>query len=280
LGVPRGLWNAAYREGEGLFEFGGDIHDLNYWYFDPNAALNVLDKYFKAGGAIVDDPSLVVDGVIGPTLDALNREEYGEAGGEFAALLVFGILDPFKGGGKAGRVGSSINKMVPDDVPTITPLFTPKNAHELINSQGSVVLELFGGKTGKVEGTINVDFIAEQGINADLLTDKLSFIPDNQVDEIITFNPYISQEFGGTGILDYLPEAARVLKPGGRIVISGTKNNKFTRINTNVDLDSLNLRLVEKQIPLPERFSHLTFHTTNGRELHKRKIFTTILEKK
>ncbi|RKZ54804.1 MAG: hypothetical protein DRQ99_30915, partial [Candidatus Parabeggiatoa sp. nov. 3] len=78
---------------------------------------NVLDKYFKAGGAIVDDPSLVVDGVIGPTVDALNRGEYGEAGGEFAALLVFGILDPLKGGGKAGRVGGSINRMVPDELP-------------------------------------------------------------------------------------------------------------------------------------------------------------------
>ncbi|RKZ81858.1 MAG: hypothetical protein DRR16_21175 [Candidatus Parabeggiatoa sp. nov. 3] len=118
LGVPRGLWNAAYREGEGLFEFGGDIHDLNYWYFDPDAAIEVVDKYFKAGGAIVDDPSLIVEGIIGPTLDAWNRGEYGEAAGEFAALLVFGILDPLKGGGKAGRVGGSINRMVPDvDVP-------------------------------------------------------------------------------------------------------------------------------------------------------------------
>ncbi|RKZ76021.1 MAG: hypothetical protein DRR16_30755, partial [Candidatus Parabeggiatoa sp. nov. 3] len=116
LGIPRGLWNAAYREGEGLFEFGGDISDLNYWYLDPNAAIEVVDKYFKAGGAIVDDPSIILEGIFGPTLDAWNRGEYGEAVGEFAALLVFGILDPLKGGGKAGRVGGSINRMVPDDV--------------------------------------------------------------------------------------------------------------------------------------------------------------------
>ncbi|RKZ83010.1 MAG: hypothetical protein DRR16_18340, partial [Candidatus Parabeggiatoa sp. nov. 3] len=114
LGVPRGFLNAGKREVAGFIELGEDYNDLKYWYFDSDAAIEVLNKYFKAGGAIVDDPSIILDGIFGPTLDALNREEYGEAGGEFAALLVFGILDPLKGGGKAGKVGSSINRIVPD----------------------------------------------------------------------------------------------------------------------------------------------------------------------
>ncbi len=79
-----------------------------------------------------------------------------------------------------------------------------------------------------MNNTINVDIIAERGIRADLLNDRLSFIPDNSVDRIVTFNPFIPKEVGGKGLIDYLPEAARTLKPGGEIVISGTNSNKFT----------------------------------------------------
>ena len=92
-----------------------------------------------------------------------------------------------------------------------TGLYTPDSADILLNSQEDITLELFGGTTGQLPGAINIDIIAEQGIRADLLTDGLSFIPSNSVDEIVTFNPFIPKDAGGTGILDYLPEAARTL---------------------------------------------------------------------
>ena len=163
-------------------------------------------------------------------------------------------------------------------ITTIT-LFPPNNAKDLLESQDRLVLELFGGKTGKVEGAINVDRIAEKGIRADVIVDKLSFISDNSIDEILVFNPYIPKEIGGTGILDYLPEAARILKPGGLIIISGSRNNKFTQINPSMDLAALSLQVVERQIPLPVRFTNLRFYRTDGSEIPKDKILTTILRK-
>ncbi len=162
---------------------------------------------------------------------------------------------------------------------TIITLFTPNNTKDLLESQERLVLELFGGKTAKVEGAINVDRIAEKGIRADIIIDKLSFIPNNRVDEIIVFNPYIPKEIGGNGILDYLPEAARILKIGGEIIISGTRNNKFTKINPSIDLALLDLQIRERQIPLLERFANLKFYRTDGSEIPKDKILTTILRK-
>ena len=134
--------------------------------------------------------------------------------------------------------------------------------------QENITLELFGGATGQLSGAINVDIIAEQGIKADLLTDGLSFIPNNSVEEIVTFNPFIPRDAGGAGILDYLPEAARTIKPG-RQIINGTTNNKFTKVKQSLDLESLGLRVVEKQVPLLDRFSDLTFRRIDGSEIDK-----------
>ena len=158
-------------------------------------------------------------------------------------------------------------------------LYTPDDAIDLIDSKENKVLELFGGKTGQIDDAINIDLIAERGIEADILKDKLSFVPDNSIDEIVTFNPFIPKNAGGTGILDYLPEAARVLKPGSEIIISGTKNNKFTKIKASLDLESLGLEVVAKQIPLPERFSNMEFRRINGSILDNDTILTTILRK-
>ena len=158
-------------------------------------------------------------------------------------------------------------------------LYTPQNAGTLLDSREDITLELFGGTTGQLPGAINVDIVAEQGIKADLLTDGLSFIPDNSVEEIVTFNPFIPKDAGGTGILDYLPEAARTLEPGGQIIINGTTNNKFTKVKQSLDLESLGLRVVQKQVPLLDRFSNLTFRRIDGSEIDKNLIKTTILEK-
>jgi hypothetical protein len=159
-------------------------------------------------------------------------------------------------------------------------LYTPQTAQKLLKSKkGNLVLELFGGKKGKVPGAVNVSIDAQKGIKADLLKDKLSFVPSNSVNEIVAFNPYINKAAGGTGIMDYLPEAARVLKAGGRIIISGTKGNKFAQIKGSINLQKMNLRVVAQKIPLPNRFKDLNFHRIDGSELPKDSMVTTILEK-
>ncbi|MEG4294658.1 hypothetical protein Q5692_38550 [Microcoleus sp. C2C3] len=80
--------------------------------------------------------------------------------------------------------------------------------------------------------------------------------------------------------MDYLPEAARVLKPGGQITISGSRNNKYTKIKASL-LDELGLEVVERPIPLPERFSQYKFFQVDGiTEVGREKILTTTLRKK
>jgi RHS repeat-associated protein len=147
-------------------------------------------------------------------------------------------------------------------------LYTPADAHELLAGRDSVSLELFGGKTGQLKNSINIDIEATQGVKANILTDKLSFIPDNTVDEITTFNPFIPKEYGGTGISDYLEEAARVVKPGGKIIISGEFSNKFaTLINKRNNITSANQELLAKlnlqvealNIPLPDAYQDMKF---------------------
>lgn len=138
-----------------------------------------------------------------------------------------------------GINGGDFN-ITPRDIRPNSELFS-----DLIKDKDRVTLELFGGQEGMIPGAINIDIVAKQGIKADILAEKLTFVPDNSVDEIITFNPFIPPEVGGTGIRDYLPEAARVLKPGGTITISGSKNNKYTKITASL-LDELGLEVIEK----------------------------------
>ena len=79
--------------------------------------------------------------------------------------------------------------------------------------------------------------------------------------------------------MDYLPEAARITKKGGEIVINGTSNNKYLRgIPNEVELARMGLRL-KYNGPLKEEFKLLKFHLSNGGGLRSRIYKTIVFEK-
>ncbi|MGI9279595.1 MAG: hypothetical protein ACR2PX_08185 [Endozoicomonas sp.] len=80
--------------------------------------------------------------------------------------------------------------------------------------------------------------------------------------------------------MDWLPEAARVLKPGGVITINGYNNNPFVKLPENDVLESLSLEVIFKNEPLLERFANQEFHYTDGGDLRKDKIRSTALRKR
>jgi filamentous hemagglutinin len=150
---------------------------------------------------------------------------------------------------------------------------------ELVAKGGNspLVLDLFGGKSSQIPGAINVDIIAEQGVRASAT--KLPF-GTAAVDKVITSNPYIPKTAGGTlNIMDWLPESARVLKPGGQIIINGTVKNPYVQLPSTQALESLGLRVIQEQGPLLPQFQNQTFQFTSGKSIFTGSVRTTILEK-
>lgn len=72
--------------------------------------------------------------------------------------------------------------------------------------------------------------------------------------------------------MDYFPEAARITKTGGEIVINGTSNNKYLRgIPNEAELARMGLRL-KYNGPLKEEFKQLEFHKSTGANLDSKKL--------
>lgn len=79
--------------------------------------------------------------------------------------------------------------------------------------------------------------------------------------------------------MDYFPEAARITKTGGEIVINGTSNNKYLReIPNEAELARMGLRL-KYNGPLKEEFKQLEFHKSTGVNLDSKKLKTIVFEK-
>ena len=79
--------------------------------------------------------------------------------------------------------------------------------------------------------------------------------------------------------MDYLPEAARITKKGGEIVINGTPNNKYLRgIPNETELTRMGLRL-KYNGTLKEEFKRLKFHQSDGRQLVSDELKTIVFEK-
>jgi filamentous hemagglutinin len=139
-----------------------------------------------------------------------------------------------------------------------------------------IVLDLFGGKTSQIPGAINVDIIAESAVRASAT--KLPF-KAGSVDQIIASNPYFPKGSGATGIMDWLPEAANTLKPGGQIIINATERNPYAKLPSAQTLESLGLRVVQEQEPLLPQFRNQTFHVTGGGNIDVEIMRSAILEK-
>ena len=138
----------------------------------------------------------------------------------------------------------------------------------------AVQVELFGGKASQNPGFINADLIAKEGIVADL-TKGLPFKPGS-VNEIVASNPYIAK--GNQTIMDWLPNAAEALAPGGRLTINATANNLYAKLPSAQTLENLGLRVVQEQGSLLPQFKNQTFYYTDGGKITK-PVLSTILEK-
>ena len=79
--------------------------------------------------------------------------------------------------------------------------------------------------------------------------------------------------------MDYLPEAARITKKGGEIVINGTATNKYLRgIPNETELARMGLRL-KYNGPFTEEFNQLKFQKSNGSDLNSTVLKTIVFEK-
>nr|WP_281382922.1 hypothetical protein [Prosthecobacter dejongeii] len=143
-----------------------------------------------------------------------------------------------------------------------SPLFVP----------GQQIVEVFGGENSQIPGAINVDLRAQQGIKDSVENISRHFAPKSQ-DLIVASNPY------GLPMEAWLIEASKVLKKGGRIVINGTKGNKFIKVPENQVLKEMGFKLVVEKTALAEDFKVHFFKTTDGRELFHKAVMTTIIEK-
>ncbi|HLK55611.1 MAG TPA: methyltransferase domain-containing protein, partial [Chthonomonadaceae bacterium] len=140
-----------------------------------------------------------------------------------------------------------------------------------------ITLDLFGGEKSQIPGAINVDLNAkaQPGVAADVT--RLPFA-NNSVDEIVASGPRAP----------FIEEAARVLKPGGRIYMNGTHSNRFFRLfvtasnqpMSDQELANLGLRIIQKEGPLDPKFKDLTFYREDyTSQIDKTFMRTTILEK-
>jgi len=112
-------------------------------------------------------------------------------------------------------------------------------------------VELFGGKNAQTPGAINVDIRADiqSGIRADAT--KLPF-KDGSLGEVIATNPYMGP---GGKMMDFLPEATRVVEPGGKIYINANSANRYGKLPSQAELGSLGLRVVQNNRTLDSRFA-------------------------
>ncbi len=65
-------------------------------------------------------------------------------------------------------------------------------------------------------------------------------------------------------MMDFLPEASRVLEVGGKIYINANARNPYGKLPAPEVLESINLKVVQDAGRLDERFSGQTFMQSDG----------------
>ena len=152
----------------------------------------------------------------------------------------------------------------------------PNSSAPKIRPNGTV--ELFTDSKGvQIHGAVGVSPSDPMAVARDARS--MPNIPTGSQARVIANNPYIPKPEGKFTIMDYLPEAARITKKGGEIVINGTSNNKYLRgIPNEAELARMGLRL-KYNGPLKEEFKLLKFHLSNGGDLRSRNYKTIVFEK-
>ena len=145
----------------------------------------------------------------------------------------------------------------------------------------SIVVDLFGGARSQIPGAINVDIAATSGIRADI-TKGIPQLATSVADEVIVTNPYLrGLPQGSNAANTWLSEATRILKPGGRMTVTGALDaNKFARMPTAQELEKLGLKVVQSpQAVTDTRILAQKLFTTDGRPLDISKLQSYVLEK-
>ena len=152
----------------------------------------------------------------------------------------------------------------------------PNSSAPKIRPNGTV--ELFTDSKGvQIHGAVGVSPSDPMAVARDARS--MPNIPTGSQARVIANNPYIPKPEGKFTIMDYLPEAARITKTGGEIVINGTSNNKYLRgIPNEAELARMGLRL-KYNGPLKEEFKRLKFHQSNGKDLRSTDYKTIVFEK-
>lgn len=186
--------------------------------------------------------------------------------GTIAKLDKKGVVATFPNGKTVRYAGVTEQKALPK----------PDSSVPKIRPNGTV--ELFTDSKGvQIPGAVGVSPSDPMAVARDARS--MPNIPTGSQARVIANNPYIPKPEGKFTIMDYLPEAARITKKGGEIVINGTPNNKYLRgIPNEAELARMGLRL-KYNGPLKEEFKQLKFHQSNGKDLRSTDYKTIVFEK-
>jgi len=139
-------------------------------------------------------------------------------------------------------------------------------------------IDLMGGAKSSLPSFLNVDLVAEVGVQADLAAYPLpTFIVPGSVKEVVVSNPQA----------DFFADVAQILASGGTVTVNGNWSNKFfKRIFTKSGqikhelLEELGFEIETEIGPLDERFRDQKFHRTDGLEIPLESMQTFVLRKK